>query len=160
MRMNRVQKELKDAIFILNLVCKIQTGSSSRTFWYCCTSLRRHWFEADMYRTYCPQLQLYGNVAIVPQNWGTTFKSARGNRGWHGGTRQTFSRLSLMFPMPYLPRQELDLNETNANTSHMHTLCLVRRSWASQLGVACLVSGAGHTLLDEEYFEIWFEKSL
>ena len=33
----------------------------------------------------------------------------------------------------YLPSHALDLNETNADTSHMHTLCLVRRNWASDV---------------------------
>ena len=37
----------------------------------------------------------------------------------------------LIFPLAYLPCHALVLNETNADTSHIHTLCLVRRSWAS-----------------------------
>ena len=42
----------------------------------------------------------------------------------------TISIPSLQFPMAYLPSHPLDLNETNADTSHIHTLCLVRRRLA------------------------------
>ena len=47
--------------------------------------------------------------------------------------RQTISISKLMFPMAYLPSHPLDLNETNADTSHIHSLCLVRHSWASDV---------------------------
>ena len=48
-------------------------------------------------------------------------------------TEADYQQTWLIFPLAYLSCHVLVLNETNADTSHIHTLCLVRRSWVSDV---------------------------
>jgi len=51
-------------------------------------------------------------------------------------TEVDYQQTWLSFPLAYLPCHALVLDETTADTSQIHTLCLGYRSWAS--GVLCL----------------------
>ena len=77
------------------------------------------------------QLKLYGNAAIVPQNCARGVKAAVGHGGQPRAQRSTLRVAWLIVLLAYLPCHALVLDETTADTSHIHSLCLVRRSWAS-----------------------------